>query len=74
MSKYNDHFINCTKFLCSLIFTFKYILKKRFIYDDCTCVPENKLVNFQGYKDLLFDKEAQILLSEDPVNHDAFLP
>ena len=36
-----------------------------FIYSDCKCPAEDKIVNFQGYKDLLLDKNARILITED---------
>ena len=36
-----------------------------FIYSDCKCPAENKLLNFDGYKVFMTDKTARILITED---------
>ena len=36
-----------------------------FIQTDCMCPDEKKIINFEGYKSFMHDKNARILLSED---------
>ena len=47
---------------------FKGKVDMNFMYSDCSCLPEEKLVNFQGYKLLLHDKTARILISDEEKN------
>ena len=43
--------------------------KEDFIYSNCTCPDEKKLINFQTYKDQMIDKDAVILLSDNEKEH-----
>ena len=42
---------------------------EEFIYDNCSCVEEDKILNFQGYTELLFDQEAEIVISHEEKSH-----
>ena len=42
---------------------------EEFIYDHCGCQEEDKILNFQGYTELLFDQEAEIVISYEEKLH-----
>ena len=39
-------------------------IKEEYIYSDCVCPEGNKIINFETYKEQMFDCQARILLSE----------
>ena len=42
--------------------------KEEYIYSNCTCSQENKIINFNTYTEQMLDCEARILLSEAEKN------
>ena len=42
---------------------------EEFIYDNCSCIEEDKILNFQAYTELLLDEEAEIVISYEEKLH-----
>ena len=42
---------------------------EEFIYDNCSCIEEDKILNFQAYTELLLDEEAEIVISDEEKLH-----